>query len=70
MVVFNVWAIWCASMSEGLYLPFSRQSMVSLLTPTCLARSSCVRSYLALSSLILVLNCMVSRLFFRKSSAV
>jgi len=24
IVVFNALAIWCASMSEGLYLPFSR----------------------------------------------
>src|SRR6056297_1253147 len=43
-----------ASFRDGLYFPFSRKPMVSLLTPTSSARSPWVRSCLALSSFILV----------------
>lgn len=43
-----------ASFSEGLYFPFSRKTMVSLLTPTIFARASWVRSCLARNSFILV----------------
>ncbi len=40
----------CASWSDGLYLAFSRNTIVSRRTPTFLARSSCVILSLALSS--------------------
>jgi hypothetical protein len=43
-----------ASLSEGLYFPFSRNTMVSRLTPTFLASSTCVKSFLARSSFILL----------------
>jgi hypothetical protein len=51
---FNTLATSYASFNEGLYFPFSRKTIVSLLTPTLLASSSWVKSYLARSSLILV----------------
>jgi hypothetical protein len=44
-----------ANLREGLYFPFSMNNIVSRLTPTFLARSSWVKSYRALSSLIRVL---------------
>ena len=55
IVVCNTFATSWASLREGLYFPFSMKRMVSRLTPTFLARSSWVKSYRALSSLIRVL---------------
>lgn len=54
MFISNTFAISCANFSDGLYLPFSRKTMVSLRTPTLFARSTCVSLSLALRSLILV----------------
>jgi hypothetical protein len=56
IVVLRAFAISWASFKEGLYFPFSRYTMVSLRTLTILARSSWVRSYRALNSLIFVLK--------------
>lgn len=50
----NTLAISWASLSDGLYLFFSRKTIVSLLTFTFLARSSWVRLYLARNSFILL----------------
>ncbi len=44
----------CASFKEGLYLFFSRNTIVSRRTPTFCASSSCDKLNLALSSLILL----------------
>jgi hypothetical protein len=54
MAVPNTLAISWASFREGLYLFFSRKTIVSLLTLTLFARSSWVRLYLALNSFILL----------------
>jgi len=43
-----------ANFNEGLYFPFSRNTMVSRRTPTFCARSTWVRLSLARNSLILV----------------
>jgi len=53
MAIPNTLEISYASFNEGLYLPFSRNTIVSLLTFTFMARSCCVRSKRALNSLIL-----------------
>ena len=45
-----------ANLREGLYLPFSRNTIVSLLTLTLVANSLCVKSCFARSSFILVFN--------------
>ncbi len=50
----NASATILANFSEGLYVHFSRKTIVSLLTHTMFARSSWVRLCLALSSFILV----------------
>lgn len=52
--VCSAFAMSWASFRLGLYLPFSRKTMVSLRTPTFLAKSSWVKSKRALNSLILV----------------
>jgi len=54
ILVPNTLAISCASFSEGLYLFFSRKTIVSLLTFTFFARSSWVRLNLARYSFILL----------------
>lgn len=54
IVVSRYLAILYASLREGLYFPFSRKTIVSLLTPTIFARTSWVRLCLARSSLIFV----------------
>lgn len=43
-----------ANLSDGLYFPCSKNTIVSRRTPTLLASSSCVKLYLALNSLILL----------------
>lgn len=53
IVTLNTFAMFHAKSKEGLYLPFSRFPIVSLRTPTNLAKSSCFISCLARYSLIL-----------------
>lgn len=53
MVVFSASATSCASLSDGLYLPCSRKTMVSLRAPTKFASCSWVMFSLARNSLIL-----------------
>lgn len=54
IVVFKASATLWASFREGLYFPCSKNTIVSLLTPTLLASPSWVRLCLARNSFILV----------------
>ncbi len=58
MVISKTLATLCANRNEGLYFPFSKNTMVSLLTPTRSASVSWVMSLRARNSLIRV--CMQS----------